>query len=350
MKENLTLEKRLNAFAKLGAWIRDGDAGLETLILNSENYNGWFTPANTRKALESISEMLQPNALSAWSKQWGDFTTEQEPKKIGLILAGNIPLVGFHDVLAVLVAGHEVLIKLSSQDPKLLPYILTKLVQIEPQFAGRITYVERLENFDAVIATGSNNSARYFEYYFGKVPHIIRKNRNSIAILTGTETKEELAALGADIFDYFGLGCRNVSKIFVPKGYTFDSFFQAIEPYQSIAQHHKYLNNYDYNKSIYLVNGDQHLDNGFLLLKPDEKIASPLAVVYYEEYDDTSDLRAKLLENTASIQCIASKIPLDVPNQVVSFGDTQKPQLWDYADGINTMQFLLQKLGKIQGK
>jgi len=350
MKENLTLEKRLDAFAKLGAWIRDGDAGMETLILGSENYNGWFTPANIRKALEGIGEMLQPSALSTWSKQWEGLISDQEPKKIGLILAGNIPLVGFHDVLAVLVAGHQALIKLSSQDPKLLPYLLTKLVELEPGFGNRISYVDRLENFDAVIATGSNNSARYFEYYFGKVPHIIRKNRNSVAVLTGKESDKELEALGADIFDYFGLGCRNVSKLFVPKAYAFERFFQAIEPYKSIAQHHKYLNNYDYNKSIYLVNGDQHLDNGFLLLKADEKLASPLAVVYYEEYEDLKELNAKLTQDSDSIQCVASMEPLDIANHVVQLGCTQKPQLWDYADGIDLMQFLLLKLGTIQGK
>lgn len=341
MKENLTLEKRLDAFAKLGAWIRDGDPGMEDLILGSENYNGWFTPANSRKALWNIGEMLQPSALNSWSKQWEDLITDQEPKKIGLILAGNIPLVGFHDVLAVLVAGHQALIKLSSQDPKLLPYTLSKLIELEPGFGNRINYVDRLENFDAVIATGSNNSARYFEYYFGKVPHIIRKNRNSVAVLTDKESNKELEALGADIFDYFGLGCRNVSKLFVPKGYAFDRFFQAIEPYQTIAQHHKYLNNYDYNKSIYLVNGDQHLDNGFLLLKPDIKLASPLAVVYYEEYEDLQELNAKLLQDSAAIQCVASLERLDIPNQLVQLGCTQKPQLWDYADGIDLMQFLL---------
>lgn len=349
MKENLTMKKRIAAFVKLGEFLTTKDEALEALILGSENYNGWFSPANTRKAVQSIGEMLNPNALNTWTAQWENYNVEQKPKKIGLILAGNIPLVGFHDVLAVLAAGHIALIKLSSQDPKLLPYILSKLIELEPEFQDRISYVERLVDFDAVIATGSNNSARYFEYYFGKVPHIIRKNRNSVAVLTGTESDEELAALGADIFDYFGLGCRNVSKLFVPKNYSFERFFQAIEPYQSIAQHHKYLNNYDYNKSIYLVNGDQHLDNGFLLVKPDEKIASPLAVLYYEEYEGLANLKTKLAEDSENIQCVATMQQLNIPNQV-QFGHTQKPQLWDYADGVDLMQFLLQKLGTIQGK
>ncbi|MFM6975888.1 MAG: acyl-CoA reductase, partial [Sphingobacteriaceae bacterium] len=235
-------------------------------------------------------------------------------------------------------------------DKQLLPYVLNKLTAIEPAFADQIEYVERLENFDAVIATGSNNSSRYFEYYFSKVPHIIRKNRNSVAILSGDETDEELLALGADIFDYFGLGCRNVSKIFIPKGYNFNRFFEAIAPYKTIAEHHKYINNYDYNKSIYLVNGETHLDNGFLLLKPDETLASPLAVLYYEEYDDLKSLEAKLAAHTDEIQCVASMHAIELKNQVVPFGYTQKPRLWDYADGVDLIQFLMKGTDTIAGK
>lgn len=257
-----------------------------------------------------------------------------------MILAGNIPLVGIHDVLSVLISGNHALIKASSQDNRLIKAVLNRLVAIEPAIAKQFTFVERLEGFDAVIATGSNNSSRYFEYYFGKVPHIIRKNRNSVAVLTGHETNEQLFSLGADIFSYFGLGCRNVSKIFIPRDYRLATFFEAIEPYHDIIDHHKYNNNYDYNKSIYLVNRNEHLDNGFLLLKEDTGLISPLAVLFYEYYDDMEELSAKLNDQSSNIQCIVSETPLNVNSQPVAFGKSQSPALWDYADGVDTMDFL----------
>jgi hypothetical protein len=237
-----------------------------------------------------------------------------------------------------LASGNKALIKLSSQDKLLTPYILNKLVEIEPAFAEQFEFIERLKDFDAVIATGSNNTSRYFDYYFSKVPNIIRKNRNSIAVLNGTESKEELHALGNDIFDYFGLGCRNVSKVFAPKGYKFDTFFESIEDFKSIADHHKYNNNYDYNKSIFLVNMDKHLDNGFLLVKEDERFASPLAVLYYEEYESITALDEKLVEQADQIQCIVSNESLSI--ETLRFGQSQCPALWDYADGVDTMGFL----------
>ncbi|MCF8319264.1 MAG: acyl-CoA reductase, partial [Sphingobacteriaceae bacterium] len=261
----------------------------------------------------------------------------------------NIPMVSFHDIVCVLAAGHRALIKLSSQDKVLIPYVLDQLIAIEPAFADRINYVERLADFDAVIATGSNNSSRYFEYYFGKVPHIIRKNRTSIAIINGDETVEERAQLGVDIFSYFGLGCRNVSKIYVPKGHDMAHFFEPIESYNSIIQHHKYLNNYEYNKSIYLVNSDAHLDNGFLLTKPDTGLHSPLAVLFTEEYSSKAELEKHLQSIEEEIQCIASMSPLNLNNQVVPFGYTQFPRLWDYADGRDVMQFLCEELPNFSG-
>ena len=341
---NLTLNKRLDAFVKLGDFLTQKDTRLEGMIASAQHYNGWFSPENTRKAIDAIASMLQEEALQTWTAQWQDQANISEVKKVGLILAGNIPMVGFHDILCVLMAGHQALIKLSSQDKQLIPYILEQLLAIEPGFGPQISYVERLENFDAVIATGSNNSSRYFEYYFNKVPHIIRKNRNSVAVLTGDESEAELQALGADIFGYFGLGCRNVSKLYIPENYDFKLFFESIQSYQSIADHHKYLNNYDYNKSIYLVNGDPHLDNGFLLLKQDEKLASPLAVLYFQTYRDLPALSGQLKQQQEEIQCIACQHQLEAGNQVVPFGCTQKPRLWDYADGINLMDFLLKEI------
>ena len=349
-KTNSDTEKRWEALAALGSLLRKKDAELEREIRLAVQQNAWFTETFVEKSIDALAEMLNEEALKEWKSSWAHLTSAQSPKKVGLILAGNIPLVGFHDVLCVLAAGHVALIKCSSQDKQLLPFVLQKLCTLEPTFEQQISYVEKLENFDAVIATGSNNSSRYFDYYFSKVPHIIRKNRNSIGIIRGDESTEELQALGNDIFDYFGLGCRNVSKLMVPKNYQFDTFFEAIESFKQLSQHHKYLNNYDYNKSILLVNGEPHLDNGFLLLKEDKKLTSALAVLHYETYENEEELCKQLKEQSEEIQCIACMHPLNVTNQVVPFGATQKPRLWDYADGVNVMDFLLKDIDTIPGK
>ena len=326
-------------FSTLGTQLCFPDDELSAIISDEHHYNAWFTPENTALAVTSIGEMLNKENLQKWVNQYPNIGSNGG-KKVGLILAGNIPLVGFHDVLCVLASGNHALIKSSSQDARLLKQILKRLVAIEPSFEKQFTFVEKLENFDAVIATGSNNTARYFEYYFGKVPNIIRKNRNSVAVLQGDESSEQLHMLGHDIFDYFGLGCRNVSKLFVPKGYDFTKFFEAIEPHHYIIHHHKYNNNYDYNKSIYLVNRDAHLDNGFLILKEDKSLTSPLAVLFFEYYEDIASMQATLTQENQNIQCIVSDITLGVSNQVVTFGQSQHPALWDYADGVDTMDFL----------
>ena len=336
MSKILTSKQRIMAFLQLGHILQNPDEQLSSLIDSAKQYNAWFTPQSTAMAVKAISEMLNETDLDKWI----DANTDEPVKMnaIGLILAGNIPLVGFHDILCVLASGNKALIKLSSQDKQLIPYILSKLSEIEPRFTEQFEFIERLKDFDAVIATGSNNTSRYFEYYFSKVPHIIRKNRNSIAVLNGNENREELKSLGQDIFDYFGLGCRNVSKIYVPKGYNFNAFFESIEEFKSVADHHKYNNNYDYNKSIFLVNMDKHLDNGFLLLKEDKQMASPLAVVYYQEYESIQEAERELLDNKEGIQCIVSRSDLSM--NVLPFGQSQRPGLWDYADGVDTMGFL----------
>ena len=334
-----TTKELINTFSELGKQLSTPDDELGKIINNEQQHNGWFTPENVEKAVKADGLMLNAKDLSSWLNKY-DLAKSASAKKIGLILAGNIPLVGFHDVLCVLATGNHALIKASVQDARLIKYVLEKLVAIDSRFKDQFSFVERLENFDAVIATGSNNSSRYFEYYFGRVPHIIRKNRNSLAVLTGNETEQQLYNLGHDIFDYYGLGCRNVSKLLIPNNYDLANFFEAIEPYQPIINHHKYNNNYDYNKSIYLVNGDKHLDNGFLLLKEDERLVSPLAVLYYNYYEDLQAVE-RLLENESDkIQCIVSTAPLQVKNQVVNFGQSQQPGLADYADGIDTMDFL----------
>jgi hypothetical protein len=337
----LTPIQRKSALVRLGKLIKHPDDELTGLIQTSQNSNGWFTAEQTANAIAALSDMLNESSLDKWFGQIQNYPSGRSNKKVGLILAGNIPMVGFHDILCVLSAGHTAMIKLSSQDQKLIPYLLKKLTIIEPGFSGRFHFIDRLGESDAVIATGSNNSSRYFEYYFGKLPHIIRKNRNSIAVLSGKETSGQLHDLGYDIFSYFGLGCRNVSKLFVPEKYNFDHFFESIQNFASVGNHHKYNNNYDYNKSIYLVNRVPHLDNGFLLLKQDEQTASPLAVLYYEEYSNQRFLEEKLNSIYEQIQCVVTGFPLNLPVQQVAFGESQHPELWDYADGIDTMQFLL---------
>ncbi len=254
-------------------------------------------------------------------------------------MAGNIPLVGFHDFISVLISGHDVLVKQSSNDKHLLPFLSKYLKYVEPSLKGKITFTdEKLEGFDAVIATGSDNTARYFEYYFKDKPSIIRKNRNSVAVLTGNETKEQLAALSEDVFRYYGLGCRNVSKLFVPADYSFDNFFEAMYPWHSIINENKYANNYDYNKAVYLMSEFDMLENGFLMIKEDTSYASPIATLFYEKYNSIEELKEKLSTDNDMIQCIVAN---NVVENEVAFGKTQSPQLWDYADGIDSVDFLL---------
>lgn len=334
----INISNTVKALSELGKQLAEPNPELMEIIETERQYNAWFTPESVFNAVTATGRMLNRTDLEKWLGTYN--IQENSSKKIGLVLAGNIPLVGFHDVLCVLVTGNHALIKASSQDARLIKYVLNALVKIDASFKDSYSFVERLADFDAIIATGSNNTSRYFEYYFGKVPNIIRKNRNSIALLTGNETAEELKALGHDIFDYYGLGCRNVSKILVPDGYNFNFFFESIEIYAPIINHHKYNNNYDYNKSIYLVNRDEHLDNGFLLLKQDTRLTSPLAVLFYENYSSMELAQKQLEEQSGQLQCIVTTAPLQTKNQVVSFGQSQHPQLWDYADGIDTMKFL----------
>jgi hypothetical protein len=329
----------INSFSGLGKQLMVPDAQLMAIINDEQYHNAWFTPESVLRAVTAIGKMLNEADLQTWLSEY-NLNGDRSGKKVGLILAGNIPLVGFHDVLCVLAAGNHALIKASSQDARLIKQVLQRLVEIDDSFANQFSFVERLTDFDAIIATGSNNSSRYFDYYFGKVPNIIRKNRNSIALLTGEETADELFNLGHDIFDYYGLGCRNVSKLLVPANYNFNFFFESIEDHKAIIHHHKYNNNYDYNKSIYLVNGDKHLDNGFLMVKEDERMASPLSVVYFSYYTDLPAAQQLLTEQSENIQCIVTTAPVNVPNQVVGFGQSQQPALWDYADGIDTLDFL----------
>lgn len=309
----------------------------EQLITLSQSHNGWFTPENVHFSIQSWANALTDEQLTKWLSDY-DFSNVQT-KTVGLILAGNIPLVGFHDFLSVLIAGHRVLVKTSSNDQHLIKFIAKYLTAVEPKLIDRITFTDgKLENFDAVIATGSNNTARYFEFYFKDKPSIIRKNRNSVAVLNGNETHADLVALGEDIFRYFGLGCRNVSKLFVPKNYNFETFFQAIFEYQDVIHYEKYANNYDYNKAVFLMSNFKLRDNGFLTLKEDVSYSSPISSVFYEFYDDLNALSDRLETENEQIQCTVSN---ELVAKSIPFGKTQRPGLSEYADNVDTLNFLI---------
>lgn len=332
----MTLKDRIYAFSMLGEKLNSlNKEELASLIDKTKQQNPWFLPESIQLSLTGIRKFLQPETLVRWTSRY-KVSDSDTNKVIALVLAGNIPLVGFHDLLCVLISGHTALIKLSSKDIVLLPAITNWLIQIEPAFKNRILYTDQLKSFDAVIATGSDNAARYFDYYFGKYPHIIRKNRTSCAILTGNETEEELELLGHDVFSYFGLGCRNVSKLFVPENYEMASLINAWKKFTDIIHHHKYFNNYDYQKAILIMNKEAYLDSGFVLLVENTKMVSPIAVVYYERYKDVQSVTSVLADLENKIQCVVGQQkPATIP-----FGKAQFPEVWDYADGVDTMEFL----------
>lgn len=336
----MNLNERINILAELGIQLKKGcnDINFEQIIESTHEQNRWFTPEFTRLAIKSVAEnYLEKEKLQKWVSKY-KFIENSSPKKIGLIMAGNIPLVGFHDLLSVFISGNISLIKLSIKDKILIPFIISLLKQINPETAQYFEITEKLEYFDAVIATGSDNSSRYFEYYFGKYPHIIRKNRNSVAVIHGNESANEIEQLADDIFLYFGLGCRSVSKVYFPKDYKLDFFLKHIDKYSHFNDFFKYNNNYVYNKSIFLVNKEPHLDNGFLLLKEDESMASPLSTLHYEYYLSNNDLEQKLKFSMDKIQVIVSNIKLSFPT--ISFGQSQFPSLESYSDNIDTLEFL----------
>lgn len=345
----MTLTERKAAFIELGKFlgqfatipsvrkenIPNNDAffdGMENLMTLSQSHNGWYTPDQVAFACRSWSEALTSENLDTWLSPYDLGSIDS--KTVALILAGNIPLVGFHDFLSVVISGHKALVKLSSNDKHLLPFLAKYLLSVAPGLSEFVSFTDqKMGHFDAVIATGSDNTARYFEYYFRDKPSIIRKNRNSAAVLTGRETQEELTGLGEDIFRYFGLGCRNVSKLFVPEGYDFKDFFEAIFPYGDVIQYEKYANNYDYNKAVFLMSNFKLLDNGFLTLKEDTSYASPISSIFYEFYSDKAQIEGRLSDDSEKIQCV-------VGHGHIPFGKTQKPELWDYADDVDTLAFL----------
>jgi len=349
----ISIQKRITAFAKLGDFLSQFsvdninkidsiehneiffDGFLHQIKIAQEN-NSWFTKDNILFTLNNWSKSLNKNNLKDFIESVN--LSEKSIKKVAIIMAGNIPLVGFHDFLSVLISGHSVLVKQSSNDKHLLPFLAKYLEYVEEGFKGKITFTEeKLTDFDAVIATGSDNTARYFEFYFKNKPNIIRKSRNSVAVLTGKETEEDFIKLSDDVFQYFGLGCRSVSKLYVPKGYNFDPFFTVMYAKKDMINNAKYANNYDYNKAVYLMSLFDLLENGFLIIKEDESYSSPIATMFYEYYENEVDLKIKLQQDKEKIQCIVAKNFIE---NEVAFGQTQHPTLTDYADGVNTLDFL----------
>ncbi|TGE04181.1 acyl-CoA reductase [Hymenobacter fodinae] len=329
--------ERLAAFVALGHHLTQlPDEEITELAYRTRNQNPWFDRPNVAAAIKGIAHLLQEEPLRQWAARYRPEPTT--PRQIGVVMAGNIPLVGFHDLLCVLLSGHTLLAKLSKDDTFLMRWISSELVRLEPRFAERLQFVERLNAADAFIATGSDNTSRYFEYYFGKKPNIIRRNRTSLAIITGRESEHDLGLLGADIFRYYGLGCRNVSKLYVPAGYNFKELLDSLAPWHHVLEHNRYQNNYDYNKSILLVNRVPHFDSGFLLVTENAQLVSPISVLHYSQYTSEVDLVDQLTDVAAQTQCLVSSgglYPGSFP-----LGRAQEPGIADYADGVDTMAFL----------
>tara|TARA_B110000046_G_scaffold179074_1_gene207794 strand:- start:14933 stop:15988 length:1056 start_codon:yes stop_codon:yes gene_type:complete len=348
----MELKQRIDAFVQLGSWLTDflkfenlyqieNDyfSELSFAVETAKHKNGWFTQAEVRRSLEGIILMLQNKALQEWIST---YKFKERKLCIAVIMAGNIPAVGFHDFLAVLISGFSFVGKTSTQDELILPMLAKKLKSIEPNFGTMIRFTkDRLEKFDAVIATGSNNSARYFERYFGKYPNIIRKNRTSVSVIDNETTDDQLTHLGKDIFEYYGLGCRNVSKIYIPEKFEIDRFFKAIYSFGYVIENNKYANNYLYNQTVYLMNSQKLLDNNFVILKEDKNLHSPIGVIFYERYKNKADVMGYLSDNKEHIQIVVSSDKID-------FGKGQSPTLTDYADNINTLNFLA-NLARQQG-
>jgi hypothetical protein len=342
----MDLTERIKAFSDLGVVLRDAldckpvkySSQLINLIDTQHLKNPWFTPSNVRMAIQSIARELTYENLTRWTDLYPAMKEKRKPICVGLIMAGNIPLAGFHDFLSTLITGNSLIAKTSSKDVDLIRFIGDILSDLNPGFRDKIEFTEgTLSGFDAVIATGSDNSSRYFEYYFGKYPGIIRKNRNSVALIQGDETETELRLLGTDVLSYFGLGCRNISKVYVPRGYDFSIMIKSWDHFSSLTKHIKYVRNYDFNKAVYLVNREKFIDTGFLLLRENQSIQSPVTVLHFENYDSLEEVHKDIEKNREKIQCIVGR-------NNIPFGLAQSPALWDYADGKDTIEFILKKI------
>ncbi|MCX6181043.1 MAG: acyl-CoA reductase [Bacteroidetes bacterium] len=347
----MNLDTRISALVKLGesldkiiakekgkeVKLKEVEEKFLAMVHLAKSYNGWFSVASVINSCEGIREFLRAENLVDWLAPFKKgIETLKNKKNVLIVMAGNIPMVGFHDLLCVLVSGNKATIKFSSDDDRLIPALLKILNEIEPSFKEEVEFVERpTKGFNVVIATGSDNTARYFEYYFGKHPNIIRKNRISVAVLSGKESLEELTLLANDVFQYYGLGCRNVSKIFVPKNYSFNLMMEAFKTYLPYLENNKYQNNLEYQKAVMLLNKDPFIDGGFIFLKDAETPFTAVSVLNYQHYDDVAELKPFFEKYKDKIQCVVGAYENGLP-----FGTAQSPALCDYADGINTMEFL----------
>ena len=345
----LDFKERIKAFSELGTLFKENidkkenknfpkwDLLLEDTLIESKTYNSWFTIDNLKLSLKNWSKSLEETIISDWLFRYN--VVDKSSKKIAIIMAGNIPVVGFHDLLCSLLLNFDCLVKLSSDDKLLIPFIVKFLESRNKKFKNKVIFEnEKFKNFDAVIATGNNNSHRYFDYYFSKYPNLLRKTRHSIAVLDGNESDNDLTGLSNDVFNYFGLGCRSVSKVFLPRGYDLDILFNAFFSFKEIINHNKYVNNFDYNKAVYLMSKEKFIENGFLILKEETKLGSPIGCLFYEFYDNKEDINKLILKNSDSIQCVASNLNLKTN---IQFGQTQCPNISDYADNNDTIKFLL---------
>jgi len=342
-------KERLIAFSELGTLFKENvdkkenkkfpewDTVLEKTLIESHSYNSWFTIDNLKLSLKNWSNSLQENIISDWLSKYN--IEDKSSKKIAIIMAGNIPAVGFHDLLCSLLLNFDCIVKLSSEDRLLIPFIVKFLESRNEKLKNKVTFEsEKLKDFDGVIATGNNNSHRYFDYYFSKYPNLLRKTRHSIAVLDGKESDNDLSDLSNDIFNYFGLGCRSVSKVFIPYGYDLDLLFNAFFRHKEVVNHNKYVNNFDYNKAVYLMSKEKFIENGFIILKEESKLGSPIGCLFYEFYNDKKEITKLINNNSDSIQCVVSNINF---NTNIKFGQTQCPNINDYADNNDTIKFLL---------
>ena len=342
-------KERLIAFSELGTLFKENvdkkenkkfpewDTVLEKTLIESHSYNSWFTIDNLKLSLKNWSNSLQENIISDWLSKYN--IEDKSSKKIAIIMAGNIPAVGFHDLLCSLLLNFDCIVKLSSEDKLLIPFIVKFLESRNEKLKNKVTFEsEKLKDFDGVIATGNNNSHRYFDYYFSKYPNLLRKTRHSIAVLDGKESDNDLSELSNDIFNYFGLGCRSVSKVFIPYGYDLDLLFNVFFRHKEVVNHNKYVNNFDYNKAVYLMSKEKFIENGFIILKEESKLGSPIGCLFYEFYNDKKEITKLINNNSDSIQCVVSNINF---NTNIKFGQTQCPNISDYADNNDTIKFLL---------
>lgn len=328
----MNIKERINLLVRLGDYLLMNTDELKLVKENARQQNPWFTNEFVDLAIKNITEnFLQKDLLERWVDDYG-IEDNIQPKKVGVVMAGNIPLVGFHDFLCVFVSGNKAIIKPSSKDEILIKHLAGKIINWYAEAADYILFAENLKGCDAYIATGSNNSGRYFEYYFGKYPNIIRRNKTSVAVLSGNESESELEYLADDILQYFGMGCRNVTHLFVPQNYNFVPLLDALKKYDYFKDFHKYKNNYDYQLALLILNHKFYMLNESIILTENDSVFAPVSQLNYSFYTDVKNVEESLAENE-NIQCIVGK-------NFVPFGKSQSPVLTDYADGIDTMQFL----------